>query len=148
MGGKGVRKTRRQYVTSRKTWTEADARAQNSNGELTVHGWEGGPQSSAAIRDFAQDVDENQCRAQNLERELTVQGWVVRAQSNAKRYLPLRLDKHRTARTKGATRRDSHGQELAQDLELRKREGAKLGKQTELSGWVRGAVLHDSHQRP
>jgi hypothetical protein len=42
--------------------------------ELTVHGREGGPQDSAAIRDFAQDVDENQCRAQNLERELTVPG--------------------------------------------------------------------------
>lgn len=98
-----------------------------------------------ARRSIARDVDGSTLRAQRSERELTVQGWVVRAQSNAKRYLPLRLDKHRTARTKGGTRLDSHGQELAQDLELRKREGAKLGKQTELST---PAVLHDSHQRP
>ena len=53
----------------------ADARAQSSNGEITVHGWVGGPQSSAAIRDFAQGVDENQCRAHRSERDFTVLGW-------------------------------------------------------------------------
>jgi len=61
-------------VTLRKTWMNADARAQNLERELTVHGWEGGPQDSAAIRDFAQGVDENQCRAQREDSELTVPG--------------------------------------------------------------------------
>jgi hypothetical protein len=59
MGGKGVRNTRRQYVTSRKTWMLASARAQNSNGELTVQGWEGGPQNSAADPDDANQRDVN-----------------------------------------------------------------------------------------
>jgi hypothetical protein len=83
MGGKRGRKTRRQYVTSRKTWMLASARAQNSNGEVTVPGWEGGPQSSAAVRDFAQGVDKNQCRARRSEREVTVHGWGGGPQSSA-----------------------------------------------------------------
>ena len=53
----------------------ANVRAQTLEREVTVPGWEGGKHRSAAIRDFAQDVDENQCRAQNLEREVTVPGW-------------------------------------------------------------------------
>ena len=64
-----------QNVPSHVTWTFASARAQNSERELTVLGWEGGPQDSAAVRDFAQDVDGSTLRAQRSERELTVQGW-------------------------------------------------------------------------
>jgi len=77
MGGKGGRKTRRQYVTSRKTWMLASARAQNLERELTVPGWEGGPQSSAAVRDFAQDVDVSFRKGAKLERRNN-RSWVGR----------------------------------------------------------------------
>jgi hypothetical protein len=89
MGGKGVRNTRRQYVTSRKTWMLASARAQNSNGELTVPGWEGGPQHSAAIRDFAQDVDVSFRKGAKLERRIN-RSWAGRG--SAKRGGDARRD--------------------------------------------------------
>jgi len=54
-------------VTLRKTLMEANARAQNSERELTPS-----PQSSAAIRDFAQDVDGSGRKGFSEERELTV----------------------------------------------------------------------------
>jgi len=56
-------------------WATQGARAQRSERELTVHGWGGGPQSSAAIRDFAQDVDERGRRAQRSESKRNVRGW-------------------------------------------------------------------------
>ena len=46
--GKGAAKLGGHCWNLRKTRNNADARAQRSERELTVHGWEGGPQDSAA----------------------------------------------------------------------------------------------------
>lgn len=43
MGGEGVRKARRQYVTSRKTWMNADAGRNARKASGTFEGGEGGP---------------------------------------------------------------------------------------------------------
>ncbi len=53
-------------VLSHGTWTEANARAQNSEREVTVPR----PQSSAARRDLAQDVDERGRKGITLERRI------------------------------------------------------------------------------
>ena len=59
---------------ARKTWMNADARAQNDNGKKNVIGWVRGAQDSAAATsdangDLESKVDGSGRRAQNSERE-------------------------------------------------------------------------------
>ena len=77
MGGKGVRKTRRQYVTLRKAWTEADARAQLRKENQPFMGGKGVRKTrrqyvtsrKAPACAEGRQVDENQCRAQRSNGE-------------------------------------------------------------------------------
>ena len=55
--GRGSAKRDSHCWNLRKAWMNADARAQNSERELTVHGWEGGRKTRRPLLELAQDVD-------------------------------------------------------------------------------------------
>ena len=108
-------------------------RAQNSEREVTVLGWEGGPQDSAAIRDFAQGVDERERKGATL-RKRSHRSPSARHGGNCwnlrKTWMLASARAQRSERELTVPRPQSSAaiRDFAQDVDGSERKGATLGK--------------------